>query len=308
MDFYLMTEPQLGGSYQDLAWAAHAAEDAGLSGFARSDHYYWTGGDARPTTDAFTSLGGLAKETSRIRLSVLVSPITFRHPAVIAKSAATMDEMSNGRFDLGVGTGWMESEHEAYGLPFPSMKERFARLEEALAYLRAAFAGRPFEGTFYRLTADSLPRPAGLRIIVGGSGPERTPALAGRHADEYNQFAIHPSLLAPKIERMRAAASQAGRSPDQILVSLMGPAVIAKGDVQFQALMAQAANFRHISVQELTDRWAKNGVPMGSPGRALEALAAMSEAGVDRYYLQWLDLTDRRGIEAVVSAVARLQP
>ena len=137
-----MTEPQLGGSYQDLLDTARWAEDHGLAAFARSDHYYWSG-EPTDANDAFTTFGGIARETSRIGLVVLVSPLTFRHPAVIAKAAASLDEMSDGRFDLGIGTGWMELEHEVFGLPFPDWSERFARLEEALPYVQAAHAQDP---------------------------------------------------------------------------------------------------------------------------------------------------------------------
>ncbi len=301
-----MTEPQLGGTYADLLRAARRAEEVGLAGMARSDHYYWTGGASQPATDAFSSLGGLARETHRIRLSVLVTPITFRHPAVIAKSAATIAEMSGGRFDLGLGTGWMEAEHEAFGIPFPAWKERFARLEEALSYLVASRDGLPFAGNFYRLDADPLPRPQGLRLIVGGSGPERTPTLAGTYADEYNQFAVNPALLGPKIDRMRAAAGKAGRQPESILVSLMGPAVIAHSQDRFDFLMGEAAAFRRVTVAELTERWQANGIPMGTLERAGEAFAALEAAGVQRYYLQWLDLGDHRGLDELLAAAVEL--
>lgn len=302
MQFSLMTEPQLGGSYDDLARAAHRAEDAGLSSFARADHYYWPA-RPMPTTDAFTSLGGLTQSLRSIRMAILVTPITFRHPAVIAKSAATLDEMSGGRFDLGVGTGWMEAEHQVFGLPFPSWKERFARLEESLQYIRASFTGQAFEGSFYRTDAEALPRPSHVRILVGGSGPEKTPTLAGRYADEYNHFAIAPADLAPKIARVREAATAAGRDPQSITISVMGPAVLASSTGVFAGLMAEAARFRNVTVEALTERWQKAGVPMGMPEQAASAFAAYEEVGVDRYYLQWLDVTDYRGLDALVSAV-----
>ena len=306
MDFFLMTEPQLGGTYQDLARAARGAEAAGLAGFARSDHYYWTGPEPLAATDAFTSVGGLALETTHAQLAVLVSPITFRHPAVIQKSAATLDEMSGGRFSLGLGTGWMEKEHEVFGLPFPPRKERFARLEESLQYMRASIEGKSFEGRYYRFSAQALPHPQSLRLIVGGSGPEKTPALAGRYADEYNQFALSPAELAPKVERMRTAAEAAGRDPDQLVVSLMGPAVLAQTEQAFASLMKTAADVRKISVNELTQRWQRNGIPMGTPDRIRDAFAALEEVGVSRYYVQWLDLTDHGGLDESLAAVQLL--
>lgn len=302
-----MTEPQLGGSYDDLLFAARQAEEGGLAGFSRSDHYYWTGQPGLPATDAFTTLGGLARETNRLRLCVLVSPITFRHPAVIAKAAASIDEMSGGRFDLGVGTGWMEAEHMAFGLPFPPRKERFSRLEESLQYLRAAFTGGAFEGRYYSFDADAQPRPTGLRIVVGGQGPTKTPALAGRFADEYNHFAISPEELAVKIDVMREAARAAGRNPDEITVSVMGPAMLAPDDGRLAELMRDAAAFRNISVSELEERWNTAGVPRGTPERAAEAFAAFSAVGVTKYYLQWFDLPDRSGIAQQVELATKVK-
>lgn len=302
-----MTEPQLGGTYDDLLFAAQAAEQAGLDGFSRSDHYYWSGQPGLPATDAFTTLGGLARETKRVRLAVLVSPITFRHPAVIAKSAASIDEMSGGRFDLGVGTGWMEAEHNAFGLPFPPWKERFGRLEESLQYLRAAFNGGSFEGQFYNFKADAQPRPGGIHLLVGGSGPEKTPTLAGRFADEYNHFAIAPEQLAAKIDVMKDAARSAGRNPDDITVSVMGPAMLAPDDGQLAELMKNAAAFRNISVSELEERWNVSGVPIGTRERATEAFAAFSAVGVTKYYLQWFDLPDRAAIAEQVELAGELK-
>jgi alkanesulfonate monooxygenase SsuD/methylene tetrahydromethanopterin reductase-like flavin-dependent oxidoreductase (luciferase family) len=306
MQLVLMTEPQMGGTYEDLLFAARTAEDAGLAGFSRSDHYYWSGEPGLAASDAFTTLGGIARETRRVRLGVLVSPITFRHPAVIAKSAASIDEMSGGRFDLGVGTGWMEAEHKAFGLPFPPLKERFERLTETLQYLRAAFGGGSFSGRYFSFDADAKPRPTGISLLVGGSGPEKTPTLAGRLADEYNQFAIAPDLLVAKIEVMKTAAREAGRNTDEVTVSLMGPAMLASSDRRLSELMTAAAAFRNISVTELEDRWKSARIPLGTPDRAGEALAAFSEVGVDKYYFQWFDLPNRDGMVEQVELTAAL--
>jgi alkanesulfonate monooxygenase SsuD/methylene tetrahydromethanopterin reductase-like flavin-dependent oxidoreductase (luciferase family) len=305
MRLALMTEPQLGGSYQDLLRAARLADQAGLD-FARSDHYYWRDGQ-HPVTDAFTSIGGLARETASARLAVLVSPITFRHPAVLAKAAATLDEMSGGRFDLGLGTGWMREEHDVYGLPFPSSQQRYRMLEEAFAYLGAAFAGRPFSGELYNLAADAYPRPRAVRLIAGGSGPERTPHLAGRLADEYNMFAMAGPDLAVRIERARAAAAAAGRDPDHLVISIMGPALIARSRRTFEESLAAAAGLRGVSPADLQTRWEAMDVPMGTPEQAGEALSRLAAAGVSKFYLQWLDLADHRGIELMVEAAAAVK-
>ena len=302
----LMTEPHLGGTYEDLRFAAQAAEKAGLDGFSRSDHYYWAGQPSLPTTDAFTTVAGLARETERVRLTILVSPITFRHPAVIAKSAASLDEMSGGRFDLGVGAGWMEAEHKAFGLPFPTRKERFSRLDESLQYLRAAFTGGSFEGRFYSFAGDMQPRPKGVRLVVGGSGREKTPTLAGRLADEYNHGSIAPGELAAKIEVMKEAARAAGRNPDEITVSVMGPSMLAPNTKRHAELL-ENARFRKVPVKELEERLDAEGVPHGTPDRAAEAFAAYAAAGVSKYYLQWLDLGDRAGIAEQVELAAGLK-
>lgn len=306
MKFALMTEPQLGGTYAQLSAAAQLAEKVGFETFARSDHFYWTGDKPEAATEAFTSLGGIARDTAAIRLAVLVSPITFRHPAVIAKASATLAQMSDGRFDLGLGTGWMEAEHESYGIPFPPWRERFDRLEEGLEYLRAAFSGKEFSGRFYQTTADALPRPTNLRLIVGGSGPEKTPALAGRFADEYNHFVNRADVIAPKIERMRETAAKADRDRDAIVVSVMGPAVVAENEGELDRLLDDGAKMRKIDVPELRQRWDTNGVPYGTVEQVQEKLASLADVGVSKYYLQWLRLEDSDGLARFVETAKKL--
>jgi len=292
MRFGLMTEPQLGMTYDELLDAASFSESIGLDVFARSDHYAFPRFEAPHATDAFASLGGLARETSRIGLCVLVSPITFRHPGVIAKSAATIDEMSGGRMILGVGTGWMEEEHAAFGLPFPNMGERFARLEEALAYLRAAFgkAEGGFDGEFYTLAdQDVRPAPVGdLPLVVGGSGPKRTPRLAGEYADEFNLMVMPPEDIALRVERARDAAAAAGRDPEALLISVMGAAVTGVDEASFRRNLervAAADPFRR-EPDALAERMRERGLPVGPADEAREAIAALEAAGVQRWYVQ----------------------
>lgn len=305
MDFSLMTEPQIGGTYDQLLAAARWAEANGLASFARSDHYYSSREPRPDATDAFATLAGLARDTATIRLGVLVSPITFRHPAVIAKNAATIDQMSGGRLDLGVGTGWMELEHEAYGLPFPPWPERFQRLEEALAYLEAAFGPDParFEGAYYRIDADVRPKPTGLRIIVGGQGPRRTPALAGRYADEYNHFIAPDSVIAPKIERVRTAAVEAGRNPEAIRCSVMGPVLTGRDRASYRRRLEAAAAARERDPDDLEQAWRGAGIPVGDPDDVQATLDALAAAGVDHYYVQHLDLADLSGIDETFAAL-----
>jgi alkanesulfonate monooxygenase SsuD/methylene tetrahydromethanopterin reductase-like flavin-dependent oxidoreductase (luciferase family) len=287
MELALMTEPQLGGTYDDLADSARWAEDAGLVAFARSDHYYWSGEPA-DATDAFVSLGGVARETERIRLVVLVSPLTFRHPAVMAKSAATLDQMSGGRFDLGVGTGWMEAEHAAFGLDFPEWSERFARLEEALPYVSAALRDEraAFDGSFYAIDASVRPLAPDVGLIVGGSGPRRTPRLAARWADEYNTFVRPAAELAPKIAVLREAAEEFGRDPASIRVSIMGGALVGSDRADYVDRLAAEASERGKEPDELEALFADRGMPHGTPEQAHELLAELAAIGVDRWYVQ----------------------
>lgn len=300
-----MTEPQLGGTYDQLLELARWAESEGMVSFARSDHYYSSRDPKPDATDAFATLAGLARETSSIRLCVLVSPITFRHPAVIAKTAATIDQMSGGRLDLGVGTGWMDLEHDVFGMPFPEWSERFDRLSEALPYLRAAFEQdhASVQGDHYSIDAEMRPRPTGTRLVVGGQGPVKTPTLAGQYADEYNHFPALPETLAPKIEVLRKAAQLAGRDPDAIEITIMGPVITGRDESDFQGRLKRMAAERDTDPHTLLERWQNNGIPVGPPDQVRATLAALERAGVDRYYLQWIDLDDRDGLETAWEAV-----
>lgn len=300
MELSAMTEPQLGGTYEELLAIARWSEENGLASFARSDHYDWRGDDTRAATDAFATLAGLARDTSTIRLAVLVSPITFRHPAVIAKTAATIDEMSGGRLDLGVGTGWMEEEHEAYSLPFWDWPERFARFEESLGYLRSAFAPgqSTFEGEFYSLNAAARPKPTGTRLIVGGTGPVRTPRLAGTYADEYNHLIHTPETIAPKIARMREAAGDR-----DVTVSIMGGALVGRTDAEYRERLAAEAAKHDLTPEELEARLEERGEPHGTPAQAAETVAALEEIGVSKWYVQWLDASDLDGFAATIEVL-----
>ncbi|MFW2340886.1 MAG: LLM class flavin-dependent oxidoreductase [Acidimicrobiia bacterium] len=305
VDFAMMTEPQIGGTYEEILAAALWAEENGLVGFARSDHYYSSRTPSPDATDAFATLGGLARDTKSIRLAVLVSPITFRHPAVIAKSAATIDQMSAGRFDLGVGTGWMDLEHEAFGLPFPDWPERFERFEESLQYLAAAFGSEPaaFEGRYYQLKGNIQPKPKNLPVIIGGSGKARTPRLAGTFADEYNHFIAPAADIAPKILRVRRAAEQAGRDPNSITMSVMGPVLVGADESEYRQNLAAAAAERDRSSDDMEERWANAGIPVGPAERAQETLAELERIGVSKMYVQHLDLSDQSSLDGTFAAL-----
>ena len=301
-----MTEPQMGGTYSQLRRLAAWAEQRGLVSFARSDHYYSSEHPAPDATDAFATLAGLARDTETIRLCVLVSPITFRHPAVIAKNALTIDQMSEGRFDLGVGTGWMDEEHEAFGFDLWPVAERFARFADALSYLQAALGPQPseYDGAFYRLNADVKPAQTGpLPLIVGGTGRTRTPTLAGRFADEYNQSPAPVEVLAENIATMRAAAAGAGRNPEGIRASVMGSVLVAPDRATLQDRLKEAALIRGLEPQDLEESFVQRGLPFGTAEQAQALLANWAEAGVSRFYVRHMELDDLRLFEERIAAL-----
>ena len=287
MEFGLMVEPQVGGSYSELRDLARWAEDLGIDAFARSDHFLDQDLSA-PSTDALTTYGGLAEATDSIQLVLLVTPLTFRHPAVIAKTATTLDEMSGGRFALGVGTGWMQSEHDAFGLDLPPLAERFERLGETLAYLHAAFTtNKGFDGRYYHLDPiDVLPRPARLPIVVGGGGPRKTPTYAGEFADEYNLFVTDRTTLENRIHVMRSAAAAAGRSRDAVTVSLAGPVVVAPDEASYRAMLERRGARRSLTADEYEAFLEEHNVPHGTPDGARASIEALRSIGIGRYYVQ----------------------
>ena len=309
MELGFFVEPQVGGSYADLVRLAQWAEAEGLDAFARSDHYL-NGSTSASATDALTSLAGVAAETSDIRLVTLVSPLTFRHPAVMAKSATTIDDISNGRFTLGVGTGWMESEHEAFGLDLPPLGERFARLDESLQYLRTVFSGGgTFNGTHYEFDLASIaPTPSdGFEIVVGGSGAKKTPTLAGRYADEYNMFVTDKETLDARLSVFRAAAGEAGRDPDGILISFAGPAfVYDSADDHAEALETRGAR-RDMNPDEYAAFLDERSVPHGTKESAAAAIDQMASWGVGRYYVQDFTALDEIDLDHMANVFGALR-
>ena len=290
MDFALQTS----GTYDRVLAAARWAETNGLAAFALPDHYLMAQDEERfgevPAPDALIQLAGLARETETVELSVLVSPITFRHPAVLAKSAIELSIMSGGRFTLGVGTGWMDREHEVFGFPYPEMGERFARLEDALGYLRAAFAPEPtgYMGEYYSLEPVPIaPRPpAPVPMVVGGMGERRTPRIAGTFADEFNVYPAPPDVLRAKIARARDAAVAAGRDPDAILLSSSGLVLAAPTEAEYRAKLADAAERLGHTPEQLDERFRTRNTPVGTYDEVRAILSDMADAGVTRFYLQ----------------------
>ncbi len=289
MEFGLMVEPQVGGTYDELLALALAAEKAGFTSFARSDHYL-AGEDSVPATDALTTIAGLARETTTIKLTVLVTPLTFRHPGVIAKTATTLDEMSGGRFELGVGTGWMESEHRVFGIQLPEMRTRFSLLFETLAYIHTVIGRNSggYLGRHFRLEdVDILPRPGSkLPIIIGGMGMKRTPSIAGRFADEYNMFASTAEDLAARIEVMKGAARTLGRDPGEIKVSVTTSAILGADEAEYRDALGAAAAARDKAPEELEASLAERRVLHGTYEQAADLVGQYAAEGVGRMYIQ----------------------
>ena len=304
MRLVIFTEPQQGAAYDDLRRVAQTAESAGFDGFFRSDHYLAMGRDGLPgPTDAWISLAGLAVETSRIRLGTLVTSATFRLPGPLAIQVAQVDAMSGGRIELGLGGGWFESEHSSYGIPFPSLGTRFDRLEEQLEIIDGLFrtpAGEKysFTGKHYELLdSPALPKPVQSPrppIIVGGKGKKRTPALAARFADEFNTPFEKLAAIPEMLDLVRSACTQIGREQPPTFSSAM---VVCVGRDDAEVRRRAAAIGRE--VEEMRE----NGGAVGTPDQVVEILGNYREIGVDRVYLQTLDLADLDHVELVASAV-----
>ncbi len=309
MEFGLMVEPQQGGTYAELLDLARGAEEAGYTAFARSDHYL-SGENSVAATDALTSIAGLARETTRIKLTVLVTPLTFRHPGVIAKTAATLDEMSGGRFELGVGTGWMESEHRVFGIQLPELRTRFSLLFETLAYIHAATgrSGGGFVGRHFHLEdVPVLPQPENkLPIIIGGSGKQRTPSIAGRFADEYNMFACNKEDLAARTDVMRSSAAELGRDPAEIKISITSSAVIGKDEAAYRKALAITAAERNREPDELESILTERRMLHGTYEQAAAIVDEYAEQGVGRIYIQHFAPLSEIDVDAVADQLRGL--
>jgi F420-dependent oxidoreductase-like protein len=306
MELRIFTEPQQGADYETLLRVARAAEDLGFGAFFRSDHYLAMGGapGLPGPSDAWITLAGLARETRHIRLGTLMSAATFRLPGPLAITVAGVDAMSGGRVELGLGSGWFEDEHTAYGIPFP--REKFGRLEEQLEIVTGLWSTPPgerfsYEGTHYRLTdSPALPKPAQERvpILVGGLGPVRTPRLAARHADEFNVPFASAGDSARQFARVREAAEEIGRDPGDLICSNALVACVGRDDAEV-ARRARAIGREPAELRE-------NGLA-GSPAEVVDRIGRFAEAGASRVYLQILDLHDLDHLELIADQVqARL--
>lgn len=297
----MFTEPQQGATYDDLLRVAQEAERLGFGAFFRSDHYLAMGREGLPgPSDAWVTLAGLARETSTIRLGTLMTSATFRHPGPLAISVAGVDQMSGGRVELGLGAGWFEAEHSAYGIPFPPTSERFDVLEEQLAVITGLWASTgdfSFAGDHYTVTdSPGLPKPAQSKppVLIGGSGKKRTPALAARYADEFNLPFVPLEDGLPQNDRVRKACEDIDRDPatmrfSSALVLCVGAdeaEAQRRADTIGQDLAGLRANHLGGTVQEVVDK-----------------IGRYAESGQTRLYLQVLDLQDLDHLRLVAAEV-----
>ncbi|MFC9472125.1 LLM class F420-dependent oxidoreductase [Nocardia sp. NPDC055002] len=301
MDLRIFTEPQQGADYDTLLSVARAAEELEFDAFFRSDHYLAMG-DASGLpgpTDAWITLAGLARDTARIRLGTLVTAATFRLPGPLAIQIAQVDQMSNGRIELGLGSGWFAAEHAAYGIPFPD--NRFGLLEEQLAVITGLWETKPgatfsFDGAHYQLTdSPALPKPVQdpVPVIIGGNGKVRTPRLAARYATEFNMpFASIADSVA-QFDRVRAAVRAAGRT-DELIYSNALVACVGRTD-------ADVAR-RAAAIGREVDELKSNGLA-GTPAEVVDKIARYREIGASRIYLQMLDLADLDHLELIAAEV-----
>jgi F420-dependent oxidoreductase-like protein len=306
MDLRIFTEPQQGASYDTLLAVALEAERLGFDAFFRSDHYLKMGdvpGDPGPS-DAWITLAGLARDTTTIRLGTLVTAATFRLPGPLAISVANVDAMSGGRVELGLGSGWFDAEHEAYGIGFPSVKERFDRFEEQLAIITGLWAtpaGETFSfgGEHYQLTdSPALPKPVQSPrppILIGGGGPKRTPRLAATYADEFNVPFSSLDDTAAAFDRVRAACDARDRDPGDLVYSAAQVVCVGADEAEVERRAAAIGR----DPAELR----ANGAA-GTPDEVVARLRSFADLGATRAYLQVLDLSDLDHLALIAAEVA----
>ena len=305
MRLRIFTEPQQGADYETLLRVAKATEDLGFDAFFRSDHYLKMGdvtGLPGPT-DAWITLAGLARETSRIRLGTLMTAATFRYPGPPAITVAQVDPMSGGRVELGIGAGWYEAEHTAYGIPFPDLAERFARYEEQLAVITGLLdtpdgGTFSFDGTYYPVTdspalpkAAQRPRPP---VIIGGVGVRKTPRLAATYADEYNVPFSGEADTAAAFGRVREACAAAGRHETSMIYSAAQTVCCGRSAAELDRRAAR--------IGKPLDELRESGLA-GTPDEIAKKISGFGQIGAEHMYLQVMDLQDLDHIELIAAEV-----
>jgi F420-dependent oxidoreductase-like protein len=285
----LMIEGQEGVTWEHWVALASACEEHGVEALFRSDHYISGFDEQRPVLDAWTTIAGLAAQTTKLQLGTLVSPGTFRHPSVLARAAATADEISGGRVTLGIGAGWMEREHDAYGFEFATAKERVARFAEQLEIIHGQLRedSVDFDGTYYHMhNAPGLRRPD-IPILVGGSAKPGTVGPAVRFADEYNTFFANLDGVRERKRALDEACERAGRDPQTLRYSLMAPCVVGRDDRELRTSAQRIGTRFGRTGEEVLERYGEYG-PVGTIDQVIERLKQIEELGYERVMLQHL--------------------
>ncbi|MDT5225264.1 MAG: hypothetical protein QOG19_2671 [Mycobacterium sp.] len=305
MEFRVFVEPQQGATYADQLAVAQAAEQLEFSAFFRSDHYLAMSGDGLPgPTDSWVTLGAIARETSRIRLGTLVTSATFRNPGPLAIAVAQVDEMSGGRVELGLGSGWFEEEHQAYGIPFPAVRERFDRLTEQLAIITGLWTtptGETFDyaGEHYTIAGSpALPKPVQRPhppIVIGGTGAKRTPELTAAYAAEFNLPFATIDVAEKQFQRVADAVAAADRPADSLVYSCAFVLCAGRDDAE----VARRASVIGREVDEMRS----NSPLVGTPAEIVDKLGSWANLGVQRAYAQLLDLSDLAHLELFAGEV-----
>lgn len=305
MEFRVFVEPQQGASYTDQLAVAQTAEQLGYAAFFRSDHYLAMSGDGLPgPTDSWVTLGAIARETSQIRLGTLVTSATFRYPGPLAIAVAQVDEMSGGRVEFGLGSGWFGAEHQAYGIPFPPVGERFDRLTEQLAIITGLWTTPPgetfdYSGAHYTLAGSpALPKPVQTPhppVLIGGTGAKRTPELAAAYAAEFNVAFVPMEVAEKQFQRVASAVDAAGRAPDSIVYSCAFVLCAGRDDAE----VARRASVIGRDVDEMRS----NSPLVGTPAEIVDKLGPWAELGTQRVYAQMLDMSDLAHLELLAEQV-----
>ncbi len=300
-----MIEGQEGVTWDDWVALAETCERSGVEAMFRSDHYVSGTDEERPVLDAWATICGLAARTTKLQLGTLVSPATFRHPAVLARNASTADEISGGRITLGLGAGWMEREHEAYAIEFATARERVARFGEQLEIVHGLLREDrfDFQGSYYQLhDAPGLERPK-LPLLVGGSALPGTARPAVRFADEYNTFFATVEEVRDRKRRLDDECERAGRDPSTLRYSLMAPCVIGVDDDAVRASARRIAERFGRDEEQVIERYRDRG-PVGTTDEVVERLREIEALGYERVMLQHLVHTDLETVELIGREVA----
>ncbi len=306
---------QARGSYDTLLNLSKWSEQNEIERIGLPDHYIvgkqrHDKNDATPALDLLTASAGLVRDTEKMVYSILVSPITFRHPSVLVKMASTINDMAKGRFRLGVGTGWLEIEHDLYGIPFPDLKTRFEMLEESLIYIREALSGndKGFQGKYYQLEQFPV-EPAALQdipIIIGGGGKVKTPTLAGKYSEEFNIYAGPKEILSNSISLFKEVAVEDGRDVSKLEITTACPPVVGLTQDRVGESLTAAAKALSQSEDEIANTWKEKSYLYGTPDEVAATLSMWQEVGIEAVYLQLLSLQeDNRNetIEVIKQAV-----